>query len=539
MVSTTSISIVINENGNPSTVEYVIFNETSGKYVKSNGTLSTSPEWHTKINYGGVGGVLNAGLSENTSYTYKVKARNNDNIETNYSVGNTVSTGSPGSSSGGGEGGGESGGGSSGGNESGGGSTNNTNNQQYTVEINVLDADPDSGVYRVGIDYITGGGTLIGNLEGVLIGDIVTGSFVGEFAGNSVSGAFNGEVVNVILVEATIILTRKDDPDYRETLRVKGVFERTKKGNLVTGQIGDEPNDTINTAVVALALITAFAAIPAIVGPIVTRAISGLGPLQWLFLGYVPRRRKRVWGRVLNSDTHMPVAGVRVELTDLKDNKILKRLMTDKTGRYGFLVENPGTYVVAIHNPLYHNYQSQAITINDPKLEIVGHDILLKPNEAEVGKRVIKTAKLIQLFKIIAYLHWPLLIGGTVLSVYLEFIEPSTLRLAIVSIYAILWIFEISQLARKHSYGTVVDKESEEEQSQAIVQLVRDKGGVNSIAATTITDKHGRFFFVVKRASYNLSATKGGFIPTIISFNGETPETKIELQSNKESSTKT
>jgi hypothetical protein len=66
-------------DGNSSTTAYAIQETTSGNYVQANGTLGVSAVWQTASNWSAITVI---GLSSATTYTFKVKARNGDNVET-------------------------------------------------------------------------------------------------------------------------------------------------------------------------------------------------------------------------------------------------------------------------------------------------------------------------------------------------------------------------------------------------------------------------------------------------------------------------
>jgi hypothetical protein len=76
-----SLDVTINgapQNGNPAATEYAIHETTTNTYVQANGTLGaiawqTAGTWGTKTV---------TGLTDNTTYTFEVKARNGSNVET-------------------------------------------------------------------------------------------------------------------------------------------------------------------------------------------------------------------------------------------------------------------------------------------------------------------------------------------------------------------------------------------------------------------------------------------------------------------------
>lgn len=527
VVSTTSLKIKINENNNPASTQFVIFNNTAGKYVHKNGKLNNSPQWNTKNNYGGDSGVINTDLTTSTDYTYTVKARNSENVETPYSTSATINTGSPPGSTvtppptitpp-----------------PSGGGTDNPPPTVQLSVTIDILGVNPDTGTYSVAVKQTVDNRLLAGQLIGTIVGGAITGQFSGQFATVAVTGVFTGTVQSGALAAANLALSGSADPTYQETLLVAGVVTNT--ANQPVSGVGRTAQplkavDKANVAVSGLALAATVITSPALSSLIITNSASAAAQsFPWSFFGYIPRRRRRVWGHILDVRTHLPVPGVKVELINLRDNKPLDIILTDRTGRYGFVVEEVGSYIVKVRNPLYFDYQSESITITDPDREIVGQDLYLKPNEEGMRQRVIETAKLIEFFKAMTYLHWPLLVGGSALSLYLELTEPSSLRGVIVGLYFICWLFELNRLNKKRPYGVVVEHSTTVPQELAVVQLTKPKAAMSAIVSTTITDKHGRFFFIVKKGEYNLIATKGGFAPAEATFTGESPSFTLALQ---------
>ena len=77
-----TITFTFAANGNASTVEYAIYDNTTGGYIDTDGAANGASEvWATRANWknGGAAGTVTAiGLTDFTSYTYKVKARNTE-----------------------------------------------------------------------------------------------------------------------------------------------------------------------------------------------------------------------------------------------------------------------------------------------------------------------------------------------------------------------------------------------------------------------------------------------------------------------------
>jgi len=85
-----SVDLTVNTNNNPSTTRYLLQEKISGKYLNTNSQLlQDSPYYATYIQLGSNNGITVYGLLPNTEYTFRVKALNDDSIETEY--GNEVS----------------------------------------------------------------------------------------------------------------------------------------------------------------------------------------------------------------------------------------------------------------------------------------------------------------------------------------------------------------------------------------------------------------------------------------------------------------
>jgi len=80
----TSLDVTINTNSNPDTTTYAIQDSITGKYVQTSGTLGDNAAWQ-KASVWGTKTVT--GLTTGTIYTFRVKARNSENIKTAFSPG--------------------------------------------------------------------------------------------------------------------------------------------------------------------------------------------------------------------------------------------------------------------------------------------------------------------------------------------------------------------------------------------------------------------------------------------------------------------
>ena len=76
-----SLDVKINENGNPANTVFAV-QEVGGQFVQANGTLGANIVWQASALWGT---KTVTGLSANTIYSFKVKAKNGADVETEYS----------------------------------------------------------------------------------------------------------------------------------------------------------------------------------------------------------------------------------------------------------------------------------------------------------------------------------------------------------------------------------------------------------------------------------------------------------------------
>jgi hypothetical protein len=83
--TTNSLDLSIDNEENPATTTYVVEEVNTAKYVNSSGQLQVDPVWLTYEQLGSENGITISGLDSNTEYTFRVKAKNQADVETNYS----------------------------------------------------------------------------------------------------------------------------------------------------------------------------------------------------------------------------------------------------------------------------------------------------------------------------------------------------------------------------------------------------------------------------------------------------------------------
>ncbi|MDD3474689.1 MAG: DUF2341 domain-containing protein [Candidatus Dojkabacteria bacterium] len=83
--TTNSLKVIVNNAGNPSTTLYLVEEVNTAKYIESTGQLVIDPQWLTYSQLGEASGITVTGLDSNTEYTFRVKAKNQIDVETDFS----------------------------------------------------------------------------------------------------------------------------------------------------------------------------------------------------------------------------------------------------------------------------------------------------------------------------------------------------------------------------------------------------------------------------------------------------------------------
>ncbi len=87
--SATTLDVTLDVNGNNASTTFAIQETSTGDYVQANGSLGASAVWQDNATWGT---VTVTGLTRYTEYTFQVKARNSDNVETAFGTAQSGTT---------------------------------------------------------------------------------------------------------------------------------------------------------------------------------------------------------------------------------------------------------------------------------------------------------------------------------------------------------------------------------------------------------------------------------------------------------------
>jgi len=119
---------------------------------------------------------------------------------------------------------------------------------------------------------------------------------------------------------------------------------------------------------------------------------------------------------------------------------------------------------------------------------------------------------------------------GTIVSVYVFYTEPTIVSRLILGLYAVIWGIKLYHYSKYSYYGLVVGAPNDKPVPSAIIQLTGKKQGVQALVHSTITDRKGRFLFIVKPSKYSMIVAKEGFSPAEAEVDEQRISKTIKLQ---------
>lgn len=255
------------------------------------------------------------------------------------------------------------------------------------------------------------------------------------------------------------------------------------------------------------------------IGAVVNSAISasaefaaGLSKFfSYLGLGFLRLRRRKPWGRVYNHLTGKPIESVMVRVLDDKFKKVKETQMTDAEGRFGFLV-SPGEYYLKISKRGFEERETQMIKVLGP-IQTLNLEIALEPLKSELKPKTFRALKVLHFFlDLLDRLSPWILVIGAILAIFTALLAPSILSYIVLGLYVFLIVLKIIlHETFFKSFGWVLDHADEKPLALAVVRIFNtDK---NWLLGTRVTDKDGRFNFLIGPGNYYVTAVKEGYKP--------------------------
>jgi 5-hydroxyisourate hydrolase-like protein (transthyretin family) len=231
------------------------------------------------------------------------------------------------------------------------------------------------------------------------------------------------------------------------------------------------------------------------------------------------RRRRKPWGTVFNSQTGQPIPYATIKLFDKEYDRLIETAVTDTDGRFSFLVKK-GEYYLTAQKPNYafpsqhkvseyfeHLYTGGTIHIG-PKDESITYNIAIDP-KMKLNNSYKLMVSLIKISRALNRLRVILLAIGLLLAIFLTIKDFNLFYILSVCFYILVGIWEIFNLRRARPFGVVTDAYGEPI-DMAIVRIYEKRR--NRLVETDVTDKEGRFKFLVNPGIYYVTAIKPNFL---------------------------
>ena len=247
--------------------------------------------------------------------------------------------------------------------------------------------------------------------------------------------------------------------------------------------------------------------------------------LQYLFTEFIPwimMRRRKGWGVVYNSITKKPVDLAAVRLYDAVTNKLIKTRITDKRGRYLFLVE-PGSYYIKVDKPQF-DYPSQLLrgVSQDKQYADIYHGEVIKVGEDGKGAIIANIpldqheakASDVQLIRDFFWGNFRknLAFIGPALSLIALIVSPSWLMLGLTVFHVVLLLFfkRLADKGRVKYWGVVYDADNRKPLKNAVARIYAPEYG--RMLEAYVTDRYGRYGFLAEGGTFYITGEKPGYL---------------------------
>ena len=256
--------------------------------------------------------------------------------------------------------------------------------------------------------------------------------------------------------------------------------------------------------------------------------VFNLAPLlQYLFtspLLLIGRRKRKAWGVVYNAVTKLPVDLAVVRLLKMPEQRLVMTRVTDKLGRYFFLTQ-PGEYRIVVVKP-GHAFPSQILegAKEDGKFLDVyhGESIAVTERDATIAANLpmdpgegapAAQPRKIRLSKMFRRLQRTASVLGIVAALFVLLIQPGWLTVAgfVVQIVLFGLFRRLSRTRKPKNWGIVYDEKTKHPLANAIVRIFEPK--YNKLLETAVTDRHGRYSFLVGPNEYFVTYERDAYHP--------------------------
>ncbi|MFH1404851.1 MAG: fibronectin type III domain-containing protein [Patescibacteria group bacterium] len=246
--------------------------------------------------------------------------------------------------------------------------------------------------------------------------------------------------------------------------------------------------------------------------------------LQYIFSApilFFWRRKRKGYGVVYNSISKEPVDLAIVRLRRVNDNKLLSTRVTDKGGRYFFLVQ-AGQYQIEVTKPGFVFSSEYLKEVTDDKIymdvyhgepievtennAVITANIPVDPVQVQNGLHPRKKMA-IRLRTIQRFVALVGVLGAIVFAV----LRPTAVAFVMIAVQCGLYLLvqRLTIVKKPKSWGIVYDRQTGRPLSNVVARIFEPK--YNKLLETAVTDSKGRYSFLLGPDIFFATFDKDGF----------------------------
>jgi len=268
---------------------------------------------------------------------------------------------------------------------------------------------------------------------------------------------------------------------------------------------------------------------PAVVGVTAVGTISFvsfaniLNFLRFLFLQPIlvlGRRKRDTWGQVYNALSKLPIDLATVRLFDLATGRLVRSRVTDKNGRFIFIVD-PGKYRLEVFKDGFV-YPSKLLAelktdgrradvYHGEEISVAEKDTLITANIPLDPTGVVKTPRRVYWEKFWRRLQVFISWLGLIVTVVSLYISPKWYMWVLLGVHiSLFFIFKrLSVVPKPKGWGIVYDETTKKPVGRAVARLFDSH--FNKLVSTEITDRNGRYSFLAGDSKFYVTYDKIGY----------------------------
>jgi len=259
--------------------------------------------------------------------------------------------------------------------------------------------------------------------------------------------------------------------------------------------------------------------------------------LQYLFTApflLIARRKRKGWGIVYNSINKLPLDLAIVRLFKIPDitvgsavprrGQLVQTRISDQHGRY-FFIADEGTYRLEVEKPGFDFPSEYVARVKDDGVYVDlyhGEQVEAKDKDSTIAKNIpmdplererYQTPRRVKVRLWFRKFQHGFALFGVILAILVAIILPTILTIVVAAIQVTTYVFVrmLTSVRKPKGWGSVTDKKSKQSLSNVVVRIFETTH--NKLLETVITDKKGRYSFLVGANTYFIRFEKKGYRP--------------------------